>query len=49
MECEIFQVVLEEAREAFPEVELWEVESDSLEQFEENCKRITTWVESKEA
>eukprot|EP01028_Stygiella_incarcerata_P013260 TRINITY_DN81729_c0_g1_i1.p2 TRINITY_DN81729_c0_g1~~TRINITY_DN81729_c0_g1_i1.p2 ORF type:complete len:172 (+),score=56.51 TRINITY_DN81729_c0_g1_i1:162-677(+) len=48
MECEIFQVVLEEARTAFPEVELWEVESDTLEQFEENCARIATWVKAKE-
>ncbi|KAI9013195.1 AAA domain-containing protein [Gaertneriomyces semiglobifer] len=45
IECEIMQVVLEEARESYrPEI-VWELESEGVEQMEENVQKIVDWVE----
>lgn len=46
MECEIMQVVLEEARESYEEQIVIELESNSIEQMEENVSRIKAWMES---
>ncbi|KAG0216682.1 P-loop containing nucleoside triphosphate hydrolase protein [Mortierella sp. GBAus27b] len=43
MECEIMQVVLEEARESYAKEILVELQSDSIEQMEENVSRIKAW------
>ena len=43
MECEIMQVVLEEARESYAKEIVVELQSDSIEQMEENVSRIKAW------
>mmetsp|Transcript_25497 Transcript_25497/g.33314 ORF Transcript_25497/g.33314 Transcript_25497/m.33314 type:complete len:174 (-) Transcript_25497:183-704(-) len=43
MECEIMQVVLEEARETFPEEIVHEVPSNTLSDLESNIHRIKQW------
>ncbi|KAF9162032.1 hypothetical protein DFQ27_006081 [Actinomortierella ambigua] len=45
MECEIMQVVLEEARDSYAEEIVVELQSNSLEEMEENVSRIKAWVE----
>ena len=45
VECEIMQVVLEEAREAFPEEIVSEVRSDTVEEMEQNVDRLVAWYE----
>ncbi|KAG0312670.1 hypothetical protein BGZ97_010961 [Linnemannia gamsii] len=46
MECEIMQVVLEEARESYEEQIVIELESNSIDQMEENVSRIKAWMEN---
>ena len=43
MECEIMQVVLEDARESYAEEIVIELQSNSIEQMEENVLRIKAW------
>lgn len=43
MECEIMQVVLEDARESYAKEIVVELQSDSIEQMEENVSRIKAW------
>ncbi|KAI8800735.1 AAA domain-containing protein [Cladochytrium replicatum] len=49
IECEIMQVVLEEAREAYAENVVVDLESNSVEQMDENVNRICGWAEEWEA
>ena len=44
VQCEIFQTVLEEARGAYREELVHELSSNTLEQREQNCQRILTWI-----
>ncbi|KAG0356525.1 hypothetical protein BG005_004523 [Podila minutissima] len=46
MECEIMQVVLEDARESYAEEIVIELQSNSVEQMEENVSRIKAWVDN---
>ncbi len=44
MQCEIFQTVLDEARESYREEIVHELRSDNLEELEQNVSRIRTWM-----
>ncbi|KAJ5888890.1 hypothetical protein N7495_008931 [Penicillium taxi] len=46
LDAEIFGVLIEEAREAFDEEIVVELNSEKDEDVESNCARITAWVES---
>jgi len=46
LECEIFQTVLDEARESYEPEIVHELRSDTQEELEDNVKRIKTWVEA---
>lgn len=46
VECEIMQVVLEEAKEAYPEEAVHEVVSNRLEELESNVGRVVQWLDS---
>jgi adenylate kinase len=43
MECEIMQVILDEAREAYDPAIVHEVSSNTVEEMESNIKRVTDW------
>ena len=45
MDAEIMQVLLEEAREAYDEEIVVELQSDSLEDIDSNVERIQSWIE----
>jgi adenylate kinase len=45
IDAEIFQELLEEARQAFPPEIVQEMQSNNLEQMDENVQRIAQWVE----
>jgi adenylate kinase len=44
MECEIMQVVLEEARESYAEDVVKEIKSNSIEELESNVESIAGWA-----
>ncbi|CAA0834080.1 Adenylate kinase isoenzyme 6 homolog [Striga hermonthica] len=46
IECEIFQVLLEEAKESYPEDIVQALRSDCIDDIEKNVARITDWVRS---
>ncbi|RKP24865.1 adenylate kinase isoenzyme 6-like protein [Syncephalis pseudoplumigaleata] len=46
VECEIMQVVLEEARESYQEEIVVELQSDTVEQMESNTERIQEWAKA---
>ncbi|PVF97660.1 P-loop containing nucleoside triphosphate hydrolase protein, partial [Serendipita vermifera] len=45
-EAEIFQTVLEEARESYAEEIVIELKSETIEDMESNVSRITLWIEN---
>ncbi len=45
LQCEIFQTVLDEARESYPEQIVHELRSDSKEELDKNVERIKQWVQ----
>lgn len=45
MECEIFQTILEEARESYRDEIVHELQSDSPEQLETNLEQIEAWIQ----
>ena len=45
LDAEIMQVVLDEAREAYDEEIVVELQSDDAEQIEQNVQRVEAWVE----
>ena len=50
IECEIFQIILEEAREVFEEednVEIFELTNDNEEDQFNNVDKILNWIKSK--
>jgi len=46
MECEIMEVVLEEARESYDPEMVHEVPSNSLEDLDQNVTRMEAWLQS---
>mmetsp|Transcript_22218 Transcript_22218/g.68423 ORF Transcript_22218/g.68423 Transcript_22218/m.68423 type:complete len:98 (-) Transcript_22218:1888-2181(-) len=44
MECEIMQVVLEDAREAFPAEMVHVVENNNVDEMEANGARVEQWL-----
>ena len=46
LDAEIFGVLLEEARDAFDEEIVVELNSETDDEVESNCQRIAAWVES---
>jgi len=47
VECEIMQVVLDEARDSYKEELIWELQSDTVEDMESNVEKIIAWVNHK--
>ena len=45
IQCEIFQTILEEAREAYKVEIVHELPSNSPEQMEDNLERILQWIQ----
>lgn len=45
VECEIFQTILEEARESYRNEIVHELQSDSPEQLETNLEQIEAWIQ----
>lgn len=45
IECEIMQVVLDEARESYSEDIVVELTSNSVEEMESNVLRVQRWIE----
>ncbi|KAJ3121096.1 hypothetical protein HK101_006791, partial [Irineochytrium annulatum] len=46
VECEIMEVVIEEARDSYDETIVQELKSESVEDMEENVDRIEAWVKA---
>ncbi|GER51096.1 adenylate kinase isoenzyme 6 homolog [Striga asiatica] len=46
IECEIFQVLFEEAKESYPEDIVQALRSDCIDDIDKNVSRITDWVRS---
>lgn len=46
LDAEIFGILLEEAREAFEEEIVVELNSEKDDDVDSNCARITTWVDT---
>jgi adenylate kinase len=46
MECEIMQVVLDEARESYKEEIVVELTNNTVEEMESNAARIQQWLTS---
>lgn len=46
MDAEIMQVLLEEAREAYDEEIVVELQSSSLDDIDSNVERIQAWIEN---
>lgn len=44
VECEIFQTLLEEAKESYPEHIVLPLKSDSIEDISTNLSSLTDWV-----
>ena len=44
VECEIMQVVLEEARESYAKEIVHEVQSNTMEDMEANVERVDAWM-----
>ena len=49
MECEIMQVLLEEARESYREEIVLALPSNSVEEMEKNVEKVKEWLRSKGA
>jgi adenylate kinase len=49
LECEIMQVVLEEARESYDAAMVHEVQSDTIEDMESNVARVSAWYDAWKA
>lgn len=46
MECEIMQVILEEARESYEHSKVLALPSNSVEDMEQNVETISQWLKS---
>eukprot|EP00274_Cyanoptyche_gloeocystis_P008492 CAMPEP_0196662936 /NCGR_PEP_ID=MMETSP1086-20130531/50904_1 /TAXON_ID=77921 /ORGANISM="Cyanoptyche gloeocystis , Strain SAG4.97" /LENGTH=174 /DNA_ID=CAMNT_0041998569 /DNA_START=56 /DNA_END=580 /DNA_ORIENTATION=+ len=47
IECEIMQVVLDQATESYREEIIWELSSNSVEEMERNVERIEEWIRKR--
>jgi adenylate kinase len=45
IDCEIMQVILEDAREMYPEQVIVELKSNTMEDLDSNVDRIKKWLE----
>jgi adenylate kinase len=45
VDCEIMQVILENARELYPEEMIVELKSNTTKDLDQNVERIKTWLE----
>ena len=45
IQCEIFQTILEEARESYREEIVHELQSNTAEDQEQNCARVLAWIQ----
>jgi adenylate kinase len=45
IDCEIFQTILEEAKESYNEEIVYELQNDTLEQIKDNVNRVCQWIE----
>jgi adenylate kinase len=45
MECEIFQTILDEAREAFEEDLVMELSSNTTEEHDANISSLLSWID----
>jgi adenylate kinase len=48
VECEIMQVALDEAKEAYPDTAVVELQSNTEEDMTENIYRIRQWLEAND-
>jgi adenylate kinase len=46
MDAEIMEVLLQEARDSYDEEIVVELQSDDLDQIDENIERIQAWIEN---
>eukprot|EP01102_Stenamoeba_stenopodia_P014989 TRINITY_DN5061_c0_g1_i2.p1 TRINITY_DN5061_c0_g1~~TRINITY_DN5061_c0_g1_i2.p1 ORF type:complete len:105 (-),score=32.67 TRINITY_DN5061_c0_g1_i2:3-317(-) len=46
VECEIMQVLIDEARESYKEEIIRELQSDTIEQMQQNVASISDWIRS---
>jgi len=46
LQCEIFQTILDEAKESYREEIVHELTSESQEDIESNAGRIVQWIEA---
>ena len=46
MECEIMQVILEEARESYDQNIVHEVQSNTIEDMESKVERVSGWYKA---
>ena len=46
LQCEIFQTILDEARESYDENIVHELRSDSTDDLEQNLEKIALWIQS---
>jgi adenylate kinase len=46
IECEIMQVILEEARESYNHEIIWELENNTVDQMEKNAEKIIDWYQN---
>ncbi|KAF3552243.1 hypothetical protein DY000_02004403 [Brassica cretica] len=46
IECEIFQVMLEEASDSYKEETVTAMQSDTIEDISDNVASLTEWIES---
>jgi len=49
LQCEIFQTILDEARESYDAKTVFDIKSNSAEQRDANCQRITNWIQNFQA
>jgi adenylate kinase len=47
VECEIFQTILDEAKDSYKAEIIIELTSNSVEDMEQNVEKIVSWVKSK--
>jgi len=45
VQCEIFQTILDEAKESYPPQIVFELQSNTPDDMESNIEKITQWIE----
>jgi len=44
LQCEIFQTILDEAKQLFDEEQIVELESNEMSDLDTNCERVCDWI-----